>query len=130
MVTINLIYHRKERKSRVHHVQSFLLCDIQHTFEGIVYGTQINILKSTPSGFTHWEGNLRAGSYVLIPFSISFWHDQDKPKDFTLVIHSNISVVMNLKKQTPEFLANCLISYVVKNHDHRSQVQRTRIIFR
>ena len=46
MINISLVYHRHDRKTRIYHTQSFVLCDIdeESPLDGI--GRHENILKS------------------------------------------------------------------------------------
>ncbi len=121
-ISISLVYHRHDRTTRLHHTQSFVLCDIneESTFGGI--GRHKNILKSRQGGFTYWTGSLRPGNYILIPFSISFWGQDSKSTDYTLVIHSSIPIDLTITPEPPTLLADCLISAIVKNYHISTEV--------
>jgi len=98
------------------------LCDIneESTFGGI--GRYENILKSRQGGFTYWTGSLRPGNYILIPFSVSFWGQDSKSTDYTLVIHSSIPIDLTITPEPPTLLADCLISAIVKNYHISTEV--------
>jgi hypothetical protein len=110
------LYHRRDRKARLNHTQSFVLCDTDEEtpFDGI--GRRENILNSQQRGFTYWSGSLRPGIYILIPFSISFWGQDAKDNDYTLVIHSSVSIDVNIGTESPTLLADCLMSAVINNY--------------
>ncbi|CAF4551610.1 unnamed protein product [Rotaria sp. Silwood2] len=116
LVSISLVYHRHDRRTRPCHTQSFVLCDIdeESSFDGI--GKHENILKSRQGGFTYWTGSLRPGNYILIPFSISFWGEDTKNNDYTLVIHSSIPIDLTIALEPPTLLVDCLISAVIKKY--------------
>ncbi|CAF4931148.1 unnamed protein product, partial [Rotaria sp. Silwood1] len=116
LVSISLVYHRHDRKIRSHHTQSFVLCDIDEESSFSDIGKHENILKSRQGGFTYWTGLLRSGSYILIPFSISFWGQDAKNNDYTLVIHSSIPIHLTIALEPPTLLADCLISAVIKKY--------------
>lgn len=116
MINISLLYHRNARKTRTYHTQSFVLCDADELKTSGIVGKRENLLICKRGGFTYWTGSLPVGSYVLIPFSTSFWRNDEKNRDFTLVIHSNVQLDLSVKDKRPSFLADCLISTVTKNH--------------
>ncbi len=122
MISISLVYHRHDRKTRFHHIQSFVLCDINEESSLCGIGRHENILKSRQGGFTYWTGSLRRGNYVLIPFSISFWGQDTKSTDYTLVIHSSIPIDLTISRESPTLLADCLISAVVKKYHISTEV--------
>ena len=129
MVTVSLVYHRRDRASNTDHVQTFILCDIDCSTAGrTVIGKRQNILISRRRTFTHWSGSLRAGSYVLVPLSISFADERANHRDFTVVIHSSIALDVETKHQPPSFIADCLISSVMNNPSNVDQV-RSRVTF-
>ncbi len=116
MISISLVYHRHDRKTRLSHTQSFVLCDIDEELLPGSIGRHENILKSRKGGFTYWTGSLRPGNYILIPFSISFWGQDDIANDYSLVIHSSTPIDLTITPQPPIILADCLISAVVKKY--------------
>ena len=124
VVTVSLVYHRRDRASNTNHVQTFILCDIdQSTADLTVIGKRESILISRRRAFTHWSGSLRAGNYVLVPLSISFGDERASHRDFTVVIHSSIALEVETKNQPPSFIADCLISSVMKNPSNADQVR-------
>jgi hypothetical protein len=123
VVTVSLVYHRHDRASNTNHVQTFILCDIDQSTAGrTMIGKRENILISRRRTFTHWSGSLRAGSYVLVPLSISFGDERANHRDFTVVIHSSIPLDVETKNQPASFIADCLISSVMNNHSNVDQV--------
>lgn len=116
LVSISLIYHRRDRTVHPSHTQSFVLCDIDETrpFNGI--GQCENILESRHGGFNYWTGSLKPGSYILIPFSISFWDQALKDNKYTIVIHSSTCIESTMIVEPPTMLTDCLISAVVKKY--------------
>lgn len=121
-VNISIIYHRHDRKTVNYHTQSFVLCDIDESTGATIVGQRQNILEGKRSGFLYWSGLLEAGSYVLIPFSISFWFEDNKTRDFTVVIHSTEQFGLNVDHKPATFLADCLISAIVNNKDRANEV--------
>ncbi|CAF3878990.1 unnamed protein product [Rotaria sp. Silwood2] len=114
-INISLIYHRHDRKTHSSHTQSFVLCDADELTSTGTVGKRETILICKRGGFTYWTGSLQAGYYVLIPFSISFWQHNKQNRDFTLVIHSSVQLDLTMKYKPATFLADCLISAVIKN---------------
>jgi hypothetical protein len=121
-ITISLLYHRQNRTTHSFHTQSFVLCDADDLESPNNIGKREGILMSSRGGFTYWSGLLRAGYYVLIPFSTSFWRDDEKPRDFTVVIHSSVQLSLTMKKKSSRFLADCLIAATMKMSDNHKQV--------
>ncbi len=117
-----MLYHRHNRKTRSSHTQSFVLCDADELASTGVIGRRESILICRSGGFTYWTGSLRAGSYVLTPFSTSFWHNDKKNRNYTLVIHSSVQIDLAIKNKPPTFLADCLISAVMKSSDKKREV--------
>jgi hypothetical protein len=115
LINISLLYHRQARKVRSYHTQSFVLCDADELTSTGVIGRRESILICKRGGFTYWSGSLRAGSYVLIPFSTSFWRTNVDNRDFTIVIHSSVQLDLSVRNKPQTFLANCLISAAIKN---------------
>jgi hypothetical protein len=116
------VYHRHDRKTRVYHTQSFVLCDIdeESLFGGI--GRYVNILKSRQGAFTYWTGSLRPGNYILIPFSVSLWKQHAANNGYTIVIHSSIPIDSTIAPEPPIILADCLISAVIKEYHISTKV--------
>lgn len=106
-MNISLIYHRHDRTTNHHHTQSFLLCDIDK---------HEPVLNSSRGTFTHWSGSLKPGNYIIIPYSISFWGQEAKDNDYTLVIHSDIPLDLSINLQSPTVFADYLISTIVKKY--------------
>ncbi len=73
---------------------------------------------------THWTGLLAPGFYVLIPFSMSFWDENNSQleRDYTLVIQSKIQINLQVIKKRATFLADCLIAYCLKEYPRVSKV--------
>jgi hypothetical protein len=121
MINISLLYHRQNRTTHSFHTQAFVLCDADDLTPGEI-GKRESILVGKRGGFIHWSGSLRAGYYVLIPFSTSFWRKDEKHRDFTVVIHSSVHLDLTTKKKPATFLADCLISATIKMCDKKKQV--------
>jgi hypothetical protein len=117
------VYHRHDRTIRVHHTQSFVLCDIDQESALGGIGRYENILISRKGGFTYWTRSLRPGNYVLIPFSISFWGQDTQSNDYTLVLHSSIPIDLKITSEPPTLLTDCLISAVIKKYHISTQVR-------
>ncbi|CAF4015899.1 unnamed protein product [Rotaria sordida] len=115
LIHISLIHHRHDRITRSSLTQSFVLCDADELASTGIVGKRESILICERGGFIYWTGSLRAGYYVLIPFSTSFWQNHKENRDFTLVIHSNIQFDLVKKNKPATFLADCLISAIIKN---------------
>ena len=115
-ITVNLHHQRADRKRfYANHTQSFVLCD--HV-EGGSVGHRTAIICSRRTGYTYWTGMLHSGSYVLIPFSASYWNrpkENNNETNFTLVVHSIIQVDLVIVEESANILANCLIAAVMKN---------------
>jgi hypothetical protein len=122
LISISLVYHRHDRKTRFSHTQSFVLCDIDEELLPGSIGRHENIFKSRKGGFTYWTGSLRPGNYVLIPFSISFWGQETTSNDYTLVIHSSTPIDLTIAPEPPTLLTDCLISAVVKKYHTSTEV--------
>ena len=115
LVNISLLYHRQNRRIRNFHTQSFVLCNVEQGASKEV-GTCQAILCTNRGAFTHWIGSLRAGFYVVIPFSTSFWNENNiSVKDYTLVIHSKVQINVQVTPEPATLLADCLIATVLKN---------------
>ncbi|CAF4433905.1 unnamed protein product, partial [Adineta steineri] len=115
LVNISLLYHRPNRRIRNFHTQSFVLCNVDQGLSKDV-GTHQAILCTNRGAFTHWIGSLRSGYYVVIPFSTSFWNDDDTSvNDYTLVIHSKVHINVQVTLESPALLADCLIATALKN---------------
>jgi len=118
-----LIYHRKNCRLPSYHTQSFILCNIKdRQLENI--DIDVITLETRRGAFTHWTGLLKTGFYTLIPFSTSFW-DEKNPKferDYTLVIHSKIQINGQIINEPATLLADCLITYGLKNYSKISEV--------
>lgn len=116
LVNISLIYHRENRRIRNIHTQSFILCNVEQGLEKEV-GTTHAIVASSRGGYTQWIGSLTPGVYVIIPFSISFWKENSRPpQDYTLVIHSKVQIDVQMIKEPPTLLADCLIAAALKEN--------------
>ncbi|CAF3716257.1 unnamed protein product [Adineta steineri] len=123
LVNISLLYHRPNRRIRNFHTQSFVLCNVDQGLSKDV-GTHQAILCTNRGAFTHWIGSLRSGYYVVIPFSTSFWNDDDTTvNDYTLVIHSKVHINVQVTLETPALLADCLIATALKN---KRQLQKEK----
>ena len=113
---MSLLYHRENRRIRNFHTQSFVLCNVEQGPLKDV-GTCQAILCTNRGAFTHWIGSLRAGFYVLIPFSTSFWKENNRSiKDYTLVIDSKVQINVQVTPEPATLLADCLIAAVLKNN--------------
>ncbi|CAF1185551.1 unnamed protein product [Didymodactylos carnosus] len=114
-INISLVYHKQDRKQRTCHIQTFLLCDINSTTGKI--GAITAIIRSRRGGFTYWNGSLRDGSYMLIPFSTSFWSNKHHISSlkYTVVIHSSNLLDLTHIEEPVTLLADCLIAAVIKN---------------
>ncbi|CAF3477566.1 unnamed protein product [Rotaria socialis] len=117
LITVSLIYHRHHRKGNSQHTQSFVLCNVEEETSDV--GTKEVILESHRGTLTYWNGSLRPGAYVIIPFSVSLWKTRNSKKDertrnYTLVIHSSIPVDGGFLHEPPTFLADCLIAATLK----------------
>ncbi|CAF1095120.1 unnamed protein product [Adineta steineri] len=122
-INISLLYHRHNRKARSYHTQSFVLCDIEKSASTTVVGKHYSKLISKRERFTYWEGSLRAGSYVLIPFTTSFWGTNEKNRDYTVVIHSSVQLDLETENKRPTFLADCLIAAVMKGSNKKEKAK-------
>lgn len=128
MINISLLYHRPNRRERNYHTQSFVLCNVEQGASKEV-GTDQAILCTNRGAFTHWIGSLKPGYYVLIPFSASFWNeDNGLTKDYTLVIHSKVQLNLQVTYEPPTLLADCLIATVLRNHNHPKKVCTIKFI--
>ncbi|CAF4369976.1 unnamed protein product [Rotaria sp. Silwood2] len=114
-VTISSIHHLRDRTTRSSLTQSFVLCDADELALTGIVGKRKSILIGKSGGFTHWTGSLQAGCYVLLPFSTSFWQNHKENRNFTLVIYSSNQLDLAKKDKPATFLADCLISAVMKN---------------
>jgi hypothetical protein len=87
-------------------------------------GTYQAILCTNRGAFTYWIGSLRPGFYVLIPFSTSFWNENNhiSMKDYTLVIHSKVQINVQVTSEPATLLADCLIATVLQNKIQSQQV--------
>jgi hypothetical protein len=121
-INISLLYHRKNRTTHSFHTQGFVLCDADELASTGVVGKRETRLICKRGGFTYWSGLLEAGFYVLIPFSTSFWRQDEKHRDFTVVIHSSVQLDLSIKTRPSTFLTDCLISAVMKMSDSKKQV--------
>jgi hypothetical protein len=116
LINISLLYHRPNRRVRHYHTQSFVLCNVEQGASKDV-GTSQAILCTNRGAFTHWIGSLSPGFYVLIPFSTSFWNEDNVSiNDYTLVIHSKAQINVQVTPEPPSLLADCLIATVLKNN--------------
>jgi hypothetical protein len=122
MINISLLYHRHNRTTHSFHTQAFVLCDADDLGSPHSIGKRESILICKRGGFTYWSGSLRAGYYVLIPFSTSFWRDDEKPRDFTIVIQSSVLLNLTMRNKPAKFLADCLISATMKMSDNPKHV--------
>ncbi|CAF4161508.1 unnamed protein product, partial [Adineta steineri] len=86
-----------------------------------VVGKHYSKLISKRERFTYWEGSLRAGSYVLIPFTTSFWGTNEKNRDYTVVIHSSVQLDLETENKRPTFLADCLIAAVMRGSNKQQK---------
>ncbi|CAF1007734.1 unnamed protein product [Rotaria sp. Silwood1] len=125
LIIISLLYHRHDRTTHTHHTQSFVLCDADELSLSGSVGKRMSILICKRGGFTYWTGSLQAGSYVLIPFSTSFWGTTEKNRDYTVVIHSSVQLDLIVKNKLCTFLADCLISAVMKTGEKMRQNKDT-----
>ena len=122
---MSLVYHRRSRKERSDHTQSFVLCNVDEETKDV--GTKEVILESHRGALIHWSGSLRPGAYVVIPFSTSFWKTSKTRKDektrcFTLVIHSSAQFDGVLLNEPPTLLSDCLIAATIKFCDKSNKV--------
>lgn len=87
-------------------------------------GTRQAMLHTSRGAFTHWIGSLSPGFYIVIPFSTSFWNEENIPMDdYTLVIHSKVQINVQVTLESPTLLADCLIATVLKNHNYPHRVR-------
>jgi hypothetical protein len=128
MITVGLFHQRSGRKRFYsHHTQSFVLCDVVENSE---VGYQQAIVCSRRKAYTQWTGTLPSGSYVLIPFSASYWHRPrqiDDETKFTLVIHSFTQLDLVIVEESGKLLADSLISAVIKSSHTPKKVSRIPI---
>ncbi len=101
----------------MYHTQSFILCNVEDEQSQNV-GTHVAILKTKRGAFVSWTGSLRPGSYVLIPFSTSFWDEKylETERNYTLVLHSKIQIDVQVIKEPATVLADCLITFISKKY--------------
>lgn len=115
-ITVGLFHQRSDRKRfYVNHTQSFVLCDVD---EQRRVGEQHAIVCSRRKAYTHWTGTLPIGSYVLMPFSASYWNQPQQNEDeteFTLVIHSYTQLDLVVVEESGNRLADALIATLLKN---------------
>ena len=122
LVNVSLIYHRENRRVRHTHTQSFVLCNVDQGARKEV-GTTHKILCTSRGSSTYWIGSLRAGPYVLIPFSTSFWAEENQSvQDYTLVIHSKVQIDLQVINEPATLLADCLIATMLERSTAISQV--------
>jgi hypothetical protein len=121
-MTISLLYHRQNRTTHSYHTQGFVLCDADDSGSSTHLGRRESFLECKRGGFTYWSGSLRPGYYVLVPFSTSFWHSEEKHRDYTIVIHSSIHLGLTIREKSSTFLADCLISATMRMCKHPKQV--------
>ncbi|CAF0817246.1 unnamed protein product [Adineta ricciae] len=114
-VTISLLYHRQSRRLSCSHTQCFLLCDI-HDRQMRTLGTHVSILQTDRRSFTQWTGSLDSGYYILIPFSTTFWNDENcgLQRSYTVVVHSNVQFDLQLVTEPATVLTDCFISAISK----------------
>lgn len=122
IVNISLIYHEQDRKTAATHTQAFVLCDADEILTTRVVGKRECILICKLGKYLYWSGLLEAGSYVLIPFSMSFWKADLENRNYTVVIHSSIPLNMDARNEPATFLADCLIATVTKNYTPKHRV--------
>lgn len=123
LVNISLLYHRSNRRIRHYHTQSFVICNVDIGASKDV-GTRQAILVTSRGAFTHWIGSLTPGFYVIIPFSTSFWNEDNVPmNDYTLVIHSKVQINVQVTLELPTLLSDCLIATILKNHNYPNRVR-------
>lgn len=122
-INISVVYHRKDRKKSITHTQSFVLCNVEDGPTKHI-GTSTAVLKARRGAFTHWTCPLPSGTYVLIPFSVSFWEKQvrDSERNYTLVIHAKIPIELELVKEPASLLADCLIAAIIKEPETKNEV--------
>jgi hypothetical protein len=122
LINISLLYHRQNRRIRNYHTQSFVLCNVEQGPSKDV-GTYQAILCTNRGAFTHWIGSLTPGFYVLIPFSTSFWNEDNVPiNDYTLVIHSKVQINVQVTHEPATLLSDCLIAAILKNNIQSKKV--------
>ena len=117
LITITLVHHRETRKDRSTHTQSLVICDVDEA-SGTV-GVKEFIFKSHRETLTYWSGMLSAGTYVVIPFSMSFWHiNQDRmparTRNYTLIIHSSVKLHLVAVNEPAFLLSDCLLAAAIK----------------
>lgn len=122
-MTISLLYHRQNRTTHSYHTQGFVLCDADDLSSPQKFGRRESFMVCKRGGFTYWSGSLRAGYYVIIPFSTSFWRNNEKHRDYTLVIHSSVHLDLTTREKPSTFLADCIISATMKMCDRPEQVR-------
>lgn len=128
-VTISLLYHRRNRATHSYHTQGFVLCDADDSSSSDRLGRRESFLECKRGGFTYWSGSLRAGHYVIIPFSTSFWQSGEKHRDYTVVIHSSAHLGLTIREKSSTFLADCLISATMRMCNHPKQVHSCTCLF-
>jgi len=119
-VIISLLYHRKDRATRTTHTQGFVLCDVDDSQH---IGRRESFIRCVRGGFVCWSGSLPKGYYDIIPFSTSFWRDEDKSRKFTLVIQSDINLHLSMKNKAPTYLTDFLIVAGMKISKHQRIVR-------
>ena len=122
-IIISLLYHRQNRTTHSYHTQGFVLCDADNSSAPDHLGRRESFIESKRGGFTYWSGSLRAGYYIIIPFSTSFWRSSEKHRDYTLVIHSNAHLNLTTREKPSTLLADCLISATMKMANHPKRVR-------
>ncbi|CAF3546833.1 unnamed protein product [Rotaria sp. Silwood1] len=120
LITVSLIYHRRVRKEKSRHTQSFVICNIEEDRSDV--GTKEVIFLSRRGTFTYWTGTLPPGAYVIIPFSVSLWktnniRNNERTRSCTLAIHSSIRLDGALLEEPSTLLADCIIAAVIKYCD-------------
>lgn len=128
-VTISLLYHRRNRTTHSYHTQGFVLCDTDNSGSADGLGRRESFVVCKRGGFTYWSESLRAGDYVIIPFSTSFWHSDEKHRDYTLVIHSSAHLGLTIREKSSTFLADCLITATMRMCSHPKHVRLCTYLF-
>lgn len=126
-ITITIVHHRETRKSQSKHTQSFVLADIDEITGAL--GSRFLIFKSHRETLTFWDDSLAPGSYIIIPFSISFWTNQltsncSNSKHYTFILHSNQKIQVDCINQPASVLADCLIAAAIKYCEKPEGVRR------
>ncbi|CAF1101217.1 unnamed protein product [Rotaria sordida] len=101
-ITISVIHHRQDRRTRSSHSQTFVLCDIDDLKSNSIVGKRKSIL-------------------------IVSGKNDNSNRDFTVVINSSVQLELTMKTKPTTFLSDCLISAAMKNS--KKQMNKDVIVY-